>query len=244
MLNRFGPFFTALGFIIGLLSLILQVTLDDTGTRAAFLALGLLLILVTSTLVWFLRSPPWRIISARYVLTIEDDEGKAAVLEKKVILKSYQAGNQRYTHRNLNADGDLEVTVPQGLRIVEKRKHGGEYTVELELPQPVGFLETAEHTIKIDYVDSFPTEKEALFVEVDEPVNCLEVEIQFPGSRPPASPTVVFRASGKAVALDPPNAEKDRLILSLGHKMLPLRRGRYEVWWSWPRLDTIETHTS
>lgn len=228
-----GGFFVAL--LLGVPPIVALLRDARSGSAAVYILSAVALALISAFLYWQYKTPPWTVQCAKYRLEILDEMGSKASFRKTSTLRSNTFHpNERYIHRRLGGDGSFVHEVDPKMKVIDVRTSLGETEIEVEFPFPLHFWGEESHWIELTYTDTFPTDRESIRIDLDEPVHSLETQIVFPAARRPLDWGAYYRSSGKKYELPKPELDSPLVLTWKFHRWFPtLRRGRYDLWWRW-----------
>jgi hypothetical protein len=237
MHKRAELWFAAAGFFAAVvfgIPPIVDLIRHGTGGAVFYILVAAAFALGGAFFYWQYKTPPWTVQRAKYQLEILDATGNKARLRKIVTLRSnvfYR--NDRFVHRRLGGDGSFSYTIDPKMRKVDVRASLGETEIEVEFPSPFNFWGQGEHWIELEFSGCFPSDRESIRFDLDDPVHELEVQILFPATRKPTDCGAHYHSSGIKYELVKPEVEAHVLTWKVRRWFPTLRRGRYDLWWRW-----------
>jgi len=156
---------------------------------------------------------------------------------KTVRLRANHKGISQYVHRNLSADGRIEIrgVVPQSWEYKVQRVAGGT-NVTVFFPRSLARGEEIEIELLADFIDSFPSPTESVTYLADYNVEQLTMTIHLDPQRP-CTDVRAFRITGaESRPLQKPKTQDGTLIeLKLRNLQIGLE---YCVEWDWLPVES------
>lgn len=183
--------------------------------------------------IWLVNAPSWSIVTATYSLEFTDPKGLGGSLKKTLILRSNRRARQEYTHRGIKSDGDLEIELEPGLTEVGSVNSFRGRAVRVRLPTPVGFLQTHQHWIRVDFPNAFLNDRELWCIRVDSPIRRLDVTVTFPDDRQPEEVHLVYTRGQINRRLELLNQNGKIVTWTHARPFRNVPHGDYELTWRW-----------
>jgi hypothetical protein len=179
-------------------------------------------------------APPFKLKSAKVLLTIHDAAGALGKIEKHYTFVPCFANMNQMTHRNIASDGTVSAISWNGQPVPATgiKEVLGEYQVTIDFRAPLTRGVAQDGILSYEIADSFPNADEALVYVVDFPTPLVEITVRLPQNRL-AQSAKAFQVRGAGRSPVPSvelNASRDTVTLRLKK---PPMGAEYEIWWNW-----------
>lgn len=203
--------------------------IGEYNTIAIILSIVTAIALLWGIFLFFL--PNYKILKQKWRIKIMDDKGAEAKATKSRLLKVYKKNQKTLIDRNFTASGTYESISCNLGEIHGPFDEGGSQMVTTVLKTELSTKVNIEQVLSMKILDSFTAEKENMSTIIDNITEIVELEINFPESRPAISATGFRFRRDIAYPLDI-NISDEGLRISLIHNKVKIG-DKYVLEWTW-----------
>lgn len=222
------------GVILSLPGFLLLFLNRNETVGAAFVLLGLVVLLAALIYHYWTEIQPYTVIEMEGQLVIKTRDGASATLTKQYRIRPNYSHLNTLTHRSIASDGRVENIRwdDQPVPPANISRVLGEYHVTVNFRPPKQRFKAFDGKLSYDLLDSFPASREVLGYVADFPTKQARISVELPADRPCHNAEVyVSRGAGEKL-MKPPTRSANRCSIAVTLKR-PATAARYNIYWDW-----------